>query len=61
MSAKFIPTQPEDDPGLYDDYCYECGAYGDDYHWDEETEQLVSNCPGCPFNPFINDIEMEDD
>lgn len=60
MSAKFIPTQPEEDeaPDVYDDYCYECGAYGDDYHWDEETEQLVSNCPGCPFN---NDNETEDD
>lgn len=60
MSAKFIPTQPEDDeaPDVYDDYCYECGAYGDDYHRDEETEQLVSNCPGCPFN---DECETEDD
>ena len=41
----------------YDDYCYECGAYGDDYSWGEETQQLVSNCPGCPFN----DMETEDD
>lgn len=52
------PTQAEEELlSVYNDYCYECGAYGDDYHWDEETEQLVSSCPGCPFN----DTETEDD
>lgn len=33
-----------------DDYCYECSGYGDDYSYDEETDELVSNCPNCPFN-----------
>lgn len=31
-----------------DDYCYECGGYGDDYHVDENGE-LVCNCFDCPF------------
>ena len=34
---------------VYDDYCYECGAYGDDYRVDENGK-LVSNCADCPFN-----------
>lgn len=33
----------------YDDYCYECGAYGDDYRLDENGE-WVSACGDCPFN-----------
>lgn len=58
MSRETVPpTQAKDELADYDDYCYECGAYGDDYSWDEETQQLVSNCPGCPFN----DMETEDD
>lgn len=32
------------------DHCYECGAYGDDYSYDEETGELVSNCDDCPYN-----------
>ena len=36
----------------YDDYCYECGGYGDDYYYDEETDELVSNCDNCPYNPW---------
>ena len=50
-------TQAEEDLSVYDDYCYECGAYGDDYSYDEETDQLVCNCPGCPFS----DTKTEDD
>lgn len=34
----------------WDDYCYECGGYGDDYSVDENGE-LVSNCADCPHNP----------
>lgn len=33
----------------YDDYCYECSGYGDDYYVDDDGE-LVSNCETCPFN-----------
>jgi hypothetical protein len=36
----------------YEDYCYECGAYGDDYSWDEEKQDFVSNCPNCPYNSW---------
>lgn len=32
-----------------DDYCYECGAYGDDYYIDE-SGNLVSVCEDCPYN-----------
>lgn len=34
----------------YYDYCFECGAYGDDYYMDEEGE-LVCRCPECAMNP----------
>ena len=34
-----------------DDYCYECGGYGDDYSIDENGE-LVCNCDTCIFNPY---------
>lgn len=33
----------------YDDWCYECMGYGDDYHYDDSGE-LVSSCESCPFN-----------
>lgn len=32
------------------DHCYECGAYGDDYSYDEETGEWVNNCDDCPYN-----------
>lgn len=32
--------------------CYECTGYGDDYHWDEEKEELVCSCDNCPNNPY---------
>ena len=33
------------------DYCYECGGYGDDYSYNEETGELVCNCDHCWNNP----------
>ncbi len=33
----------------YDDYCYECTGYGDDYK-EDENGNMVSNCDDCPFN-----------
>ena len=33
-----------------DDYCYECGGYGDDYYMDENGEP-VWRCPECIMNP----------
>lgn len=42
----------------YYDYCYECSGYGDDYHLDENGE-LVSSCPGCPYNTTEGDYEDE--
>ena len=41
----------------YDDYCYECTGYGDDYVLDENGE-WVSACKDCPFNDS-NDEEDE--
>lgn len=41
---------PEDDDYDADDYCYECGGYGDDYHLNDDGE-LVCRCPECPMNP----------
>lgn len=38
----------EDEDYPWDDYCYECGGYGDDYSVDE-NEELVCNCLTCPF------------
>ena len=35
------------------DWCYECGGYGDDYSYDPETDELVSNCDSCPHNKTI--------
>ena len=42
----------------WNDYCYECTGYGDDYSWNEETQSFESNCPHCPFNELNNE---EDD
>lgn len=35
--------------------CYECGGYGDDYSYDDEAGELVSNCETCPFNSLNQD------
>lgn len=40
-----------------DDYCYECGGYGDDYYINDEGE-MVRRCPQCPF--YKRDDEWED-
>ena len=32
------------------DPCYECTGLGDDYSYDEEQDELVSNCADCPHN-----------
>lgn len=42
-----------------DDYCYECGGYGDDYSVNDDGE-LVSNCLDCPFNPSRYDEDGYD-
>lgn len=34
--------------------CYECTGLGDDYHYDEEKDELVCSCDGCPYNPNPN-------
>lgn len=41
--------EEEIDP--WDDYCYECCGYGDDYSADENGE-LVCNCFTCPFGDY---------
>ena len=38
----------------YNDYCYECTGYGDDYFTNEEGE-LECYCPQCPFNDDYDD------
>ena len=39
-----------------DEFCYECGAYGDDYYVDDNGE-LVCACDDCP----ISVIDSSDD
>lgn len=41
-------TEEED---LFDDYCYECRGYGDDYSVDKSGE-FVCNCFTCPFGGY---------
>lgn len=50
----FAPTANERTVLTMDDYdvCYECRGYGDDYRYDPETDEWVSNCPDCPFNDW---------
>lgn len=38
----------EDDMIDYDDSCYECTGYGDDYYTDPETGESVYACLECP-------------
>lgn len=44
----------------YEDQCYECGAYGDDYRLDENGE-WVSACDDCPFSPWRTEDEVWND
>lgn len=39
----------------WDDICYECSGYGDDYYYDPETDELVCNCDTCYFNRWRTD------
>lgn len=32
------------------EHCYECGGYGDDVFYNNETDELEYWCPNCPFN-----------
>ena len=51
-------TMDQDDKFWEDyDFCYECGGYGDDYHFNKDTGELECNCPKCPYNP----VKEEDD
>lgn len=38
-----------DHTDYYEDHCYECTGYGDDYYVDDDGE-LVCACDGCFFN-----------
>lgn len=44
----------DDEYDYGDDYCYECGGYGDDY-FENENGELESYCPYCNRNPANND------
>lgn len=41
----------DDDYCDQEDYCYECGGYGDNYSLDEDGD-LVCNCDTCFNNPY---------
>ena len=47
------------DEWTYDDFCYECRGYGDDYYLDDDGE-LVSACSECWVTREKN-REWEDD
>lgn len=51
MIEEFEPDDWWDD---YDDTCYECQGYGDDYYVDENGE-LECHCFDCPFSGFNDD------
>lgn len=40
--------------------CYECMGYGDDYYWDEEANDFVSACPGCPNYEDFDEEDYDD-
>lgn len=44
---------------VYDDYCIDCAAYGDDYYRNEEGE-IVCRCSQCSFNNEDDDEELND-
>lgn len=39
----------------FDDHCYECTGYGDDYYFDEESGEWVCACDECCFNKYRGD------
>lgn len=44
----------DDEYDYSDDYCCECGGYGDDYFVNDKGE-LERYCPYCHKNPAIDD------
>lgn len=44
---------------MYDDVCYECTGYGDDYFVNDEGE-LEPFCPLCPYNDAGRDEDEAD-
>lgn len=52
----------ESEIDYYEDVCYECGGYGDDYYYNPVTDEWESACPNCPFNSSrYDDDEYWDD
>jgi len=49
-----VEFQEQEEIAEDDDYCYECGGYGDDYSVDDNGE-LVCNCDDYPNNPANNE------
>ena len=48
---EFKNDYDEEGEDPWEDRCYECGGYGDDYSVDENGE-LVCNCFTCPFGGY---------
>ena len=46
----FVATERRNQMNDYDDYCYECTGYGDDYYYDEEKGEYVKACDDCSYN-----------
>lgn len=42
------------------DFCYECEGYGDDYYADEDGE-MSPRCWICPFSPYRDDFEDDEE
>ena len=41
------------------DECEECKLYGDDYRWDTDEQDYVSNCEDCIFNEYRGEYDDE--
>ena len=52
-------TQTEREDGQMNDECEECKLYGDDYRWDAEEQDYVSNCEDCIFNIYRGEYDDE--
>lgn len=39
----------------YNNRCYECTGYGDNYYVDPDTGEFVSACIDCPYALWGND------
>lgn len=53
--AKIFNTKGENMEPPYEDYCYECAGYGDDYYVNNDGE-LVCRCFECQ---YLDDEEDE--